>query len=377
MVALVAVAMLAACSREAPAPEPVRPVVLSRVAVGTTQALAVFAGEVKPRHEADLAFRIAGKLVERKVDVGAFVRRGQPLARLDPADVALQAQAQEAAVAAATTDATFARAEFERYENLHRQKFVSPSALDQKRNAMNAAVARLEQARATLAVTRNQAGYATLVASGEGMITAIHVEVGQVVGAGQVVMRLAETGEREVAIAVPEHRLDEVRQAKQLVVALWATPQKRYAARVREISPAVDPATRTYSVRIAVPGADAALGWGMTANVAVVGDGDPAAALVPLGAIYHRPDGQPAVWVFDQATGKVALRGIELGAFREDGAVVKKGLADGEWVVAAGANKLTEGQVVKPYEQPGVAGVAPPQKRAGSQLLAGGPVDLR
>jgi RND family efflux transporter MFP subunit len=376
-IALAAALLVAACARDAPHPEPVRPVLLAQVAVGATQDVAVFAGEVKPRHEADLAFRIAGKLVERRVDTGSAVRRGQTLARLDPSDVALQAQAQQAAVEAAKTEDAFARAEFERYENLHRQKFVSASALDQKRNAMNAAAARLEQARATLAVTRNQAGYATLLAPADGVITAVNAEVGQVVATGQVVMKLAETGEREVAIAVPEHRLDELRNATQLAVATWAQPRKRYAARVREIAPAVDPVTRTFAVRVAVPGADASLAWGMTANVAVVGAGDANAALVPLAAIYHDPHGKPAVWVFDPATGKVALRSVDLGAFREDGATVTRGLADGESVVAAGVHKLSEGQVVKPYEAPGVARIVPQSRRGPAHVLAGEPQGIR
>lgn len=351
---IVAVALLASCAREAAPPEPVRPVVLSKVAIGAAQDVAVFAGEVKPRHEADLAFRIAGKLVERRVEVGSAVRRGQALARLDPADVALQAQAQEAAVAAARTDEAYARAELQRYEDLYKQKFVSASALDQKRAAMNAAAARLEQALATLAVTRNQAGYATLVAPADGVVTAVAAEAGQVVAAGQVVIRLAQTGEREVVIAVPEHRLAEIRTARQLAVVLWADPQKRYPAQVREIAPAVDAATRTFAVRVAVPGADTALGWGMTAAVAVIGAGDARAALVPLASIYHGADGKPAVWVYDLGSGKVSLRAVELGAFREDGAVVTRGLADGEWIVAAGANKLVEGQVVRPYEGAGL-----------------------
>ena len=370
---LPAALLLAACAREAPPPPPVPPVVLAKVSVGATQDIAVFPGEVKPRHEAELAFRIAGKLVERSADVGASVRKGQTLARLDPADVVLQAQAQEAAVAAAITEDAFARAEFERYEHLYRQAFVSGSALDQKRNAMNAAAARLQQARSTLSVTRNQAGYATLVSPADGVLTAVTAEVGQVVAVGQVVMRIAETGEREVAIAVPEHRLDEIRSARGLTVSLWANPQKRYPARVREIAPAVDPATRTFAVRVAVPGADAALGWGMTANVAVVGAGDPHAALVPLAAIYRGADGKPAVWVFDQARGTVSLRAVELGAFREDGAMILRGLANGEWVVAAGVHKLVEGQVVRPYDGPGAA--TPPPASAGSRTRVAGSAD--
>lgn len=346
----IAVLGLAACAPETPPAPTVRPVLLTQVSVGGVPDIAVFAGEVKPRHEADLAFRIAGKLVERSVEIGTVVRRGQVLARLDPADVGLQAQAQAAAVAAAQTEDTFARAEYARYEHLQRQGFVSASSLDQKRSAMNAAAARLEGARASLAVTRNQAGYATLAAPSDGVITAVNAEAGQVVGIGQPVAKLAQTSEREVAIAVPEHRLHELRAAKALVVALWANPQKRYAARVREIAPAVDPVTRTFAVRIAVPEADAALGWGMTANVGVVGNGDAGSVLAPLASIYRGADNKPAVWVFDPATGKVTLRSVELGAFRDDGAAITRGLVGGEWIVAAGVHKLTEGQVVRPYE---------------------------
>jgi RND family efflux transporter MFP subunit len=352
-VVLIPLLLAAGCAREEPPADVVRPVQLVRASTATAASMAVFAGEVKPRHEADLAFRIGGKIVERKVDVGAAVRRGQLLARLDPSDVALQAQGAEAAAAAARTEATFARAEYERFESLNRQKFVSASALDQKRNAMNAADARLEQAQAALAVSRNQAGYAALVAPEDGVITAVTAEAGQVVASGQAVMRLARTGEREIAIAVPEHRVGEIRAARELGVVLWADPKKLYGARVREISPSVDPVTRTFAVRVAVPEADATLGLGMTANVVVGGAGTAGATLLPLSSIYHTPDGKPAVWIYDPREQKVDLRAVTLGAYREDGVLVASGVRDGEWVVAAGANKLKPGQRVRPYEEPG------------------------
>ena len=353
---------LAGCGKSEAPPEVVRPVQLAQVVIGATADTAVFAGEVKPRHETDLAFRIAGKIVERRVDVGASVRRGQVLARLDPADVALQAQAAEAAVAAARTESDFARAELQRYQDLYRQRFVSESALDQKRNTMLAAAARLQQAQATLAVNRNQAAYATLVAPDDSVVTTISAEAGQVVSAAQPVMKLARTDEREVAIAVPENRIDEVKRAQRLQVLLLANPRRPFEGRIREISPSVDPVTRTFAVRVAVPDADASLGWGMTANVVAMTAGGQN-ALVPLTAVYHQPDGQPAVWVYDPAARKVELRGVELGPYREDGAVITRGLANGEWIVAAGVNKLQPGQTVKPYEAPGkpvppVAGTA-------------------
>jgi RND family efflux transporter MFP subunit len=352
---LAAALALAACGKPEPAPEPVRPVQLAQVRVGGTAPTAVFAGEVKPRHESDLGFRIGGKVIARSADIGTRVARGQVLARLDPADAGLLAQAQNAAVTAAATELKFAQAEHDRYHDLFRQKFVSESALDQKRNALDVARARHEQAQAQLSVTRNQAAYANLVAPDSGVITAVNVEAGQVVTPGQAVMRLAREDEREVAISVPEHRIGELRRAKGLAVALWANPQKTYPAQVREVAPAVDPVTRTFAVRASILDADPAVQWGMTANVVLTGETAEGAALLPLPSIYRKA-GEPAVWIYEPRAGTVSLRPVVLGQYREDGVVVTAGLADGEWVVTAGVHKLREGQVVRPFE--GAADVA-------------------
>jgi len=358
--ALALASMLAACAKHETPPEPVRPVKLARVSLGETGTATVFAGEVKPRHESELGFRIAGKLVARLVDVGAHVRKGDPLARLDPSDVALQAQAAKATVAAAETEYLYAKAEYERYENLQNLKFVSASALDQKRNVMNANRAKLEQARAQQEVAQNQAGYAALVADADGVVTAVTAEVGQVVTVGQPVVRLARAEEREVAIAVPENRLGEVKGAKQLGVVLWANPEKVYPAKVREIAPAVDAATRTFAVRVSVLAPDEAVQWGMTANVVLQGEAGSRVAMVPSAAIYHAQDGRPAVWVYDPGKRTVSLRPVTLEGFREEGALVASGLANGEWIVAAGAHKLREGQAVTPWEGDGAPTPAAP-----------------
>jgi RND family efflux transporter MFP subunit len=354
-----AAAFAAGCAQHEPPAPPPRPVQLMQVRAGGAAATTVFAGEVRPRYESDLGFRIGGKVVARSVDVGARVERGQVLARLDPADVQLQADAQRAAAAAAATEYRFAQSEFDRYQNLYRQKFVSESALDQKRNALDVARAKHNQAQAQLAVTRNQAGYATLVAPDRGVITAVSVEAGQVVAAGQTVMRLAREEEREVAISVPEGRIGELGSAGAIAVVLWAHPRKLYPARVREVAPAVDPVTRTFAVRVSVLEPDAALQWGMTANVVLQGDDAPGAVLLPLTSVY-RSDGTPAVWVFDPQTGTVRLRAVELAQYREDGVVVRAGLEPGEWVVTAGVHKLRDGEVVRPFEPGGgLAGSTP------------------
>ncbi len=355
-----AILVLAGCGEKASPPEVVRPVRLVQVVQGGTLDTAVFAGEVRPRHEADLGFRIGGKLVARSVDVGARVRRGAVLARLDPADVGLQAEAAKAQVAATETEYKFAQAEYERYQKLLQEKFISASALDAKRNTFEANRAKFEQAKANLAVAQNQAGYSTLVANEDGVVTAVLAEPGQVVAAGQAVVRIAREEEREVAISVPENRIGELAAAKQLVAVLWAVPGKTYAAKVREVSPAVDPITRTFPVRVSIVAPDPAVQWGMTANVGLLAAGDAAAALLPLTSIYQK-DGKPAVWRYDPATGRVALAVVTIGQYREDGVLVTSGVASGDWIVAAGVNKLVPGQVVRPYDTgPSVAVPAAP-----------------
>ncbi|WP_295434522.1 efflux RND transporter periplasmic adaptor subunit [uncultured Thiodictyon sp.] len=341
------------CTKPAPVADAVRPVLLSQVVPGSGTEAAVFAGEVKPRYESDLAFRISGKIVARAVDAGARVRKGALLARLDPADVTLQAESAQAQVAAAQVDAEFARAEFDRYENLLKQNFISASALDAKRNAMKASHAKLEQAQANLAVTRNQAAYARLVAPQDGVITAVSAEAGQVVAAGQVVMRYAREDEREVEIAVPEARIDELKHADQIRVVLVADPGTGYRGQVREVSPALDPVTRTFTVRVSVIDPAPAMQWGMTANVHLAGPATGTASLLPATSLYQTSEGRPAIWVYDPAIGRVSLRAVVIAQYREDGVVIADGLAAGEWIVATGANKLHEGQQVRPYEEAG------------------------
>lgn len=348
---------LAACGAKESPPEVIRPVQLTQVTIGDTVDTAVFAGEVKPRHENDLGFRIGGKIVARLVDVGARVRKGQVLARLDPTDVALQAQAAAAQLAATETEYKFAQAEYDRYQNLQREKFVSASALDAKRNTLEANRAKYQQAKANRDVSQNQASYATLVANEDGVVTSVNAETGQVVAAGQAVLRIAREDEREVAISVPENRLAELKGARQLVVALWANPGKLYPAALREVSPSVDPVTRTFAVRVSMRETDPSVQLGMTANVGLVSPPAADAALLPLTSIY-RKDGKPAVWRYDLGTRQVALVPVTVGQYREDGVVVTSGVANGDWIVAAGVHKLQPGQVVRPYE--GVRGNASP-----------------
>ncbi|MDP2809359.1 MAG: efflux RND transporter periplasmic adaptor subunit [Rhodocyclaceae bacterium] len=321
---------LAACEKALlppPAPPPVVKVAI--VEDSATVDARSYSGEVRARHETPLAFRIGGKLVERRVDAGARVSPGQTLARLDPADVALQAgqaQAQEA----------LAEAETRRTRDLHVKNFVSGAALDAKETALRAA-----QAQAGL--TKNQVAYATLAADHSGVIAAVLVEPGQVVAAGQPVLRLARDGEREVSIALPETAFSGLKVGAAAEVTLWSGG-RTYRGRLRELSPAADPATRTYAARVSLLDADPQVALGMTAAVRFAGAGTPALT-VPLSAIFQQGD-RHAVWIVG-ADETIALRPVVVGAYADAGATITGGLAVGERIVGAGVHKLVAGQKVR------------------------------
>lgn len=340
---------LGSCAKPEPAPPPMPAVLVQTVRYDADASAAVFAGEIRARHETDLAFRIGGKMVAREVDAGASVRKGQVLARLDPADVELAAQGAQAQFAAARTELRFAEAELERSRALLARRFISQTAFDAKQSAYDAARARLDQARSQANVAANQSTYAALRADQDGVITAAPAERGQVVQAGQPVLRLALPQDKEAVITVPEARLGELRAARRISVRLWAAPERTYAAKVREIAPSADPATRSFQVKLALPDADAAVRLGMTADVLLAGEGGPTARL-PLAALGSR-EGRPVLWVVDDK-GVVAPRPADVAAYRHESALIRGGVAEGERVVVAGVHKLSAGQQVTPQPAP-------------------------
>ncbi len=341
-----AVAAVTACSKhEPPAPAP-RAVIAQVVGAKPTEGANVYSGEVRARHENDLAFRVGGKVVARYVDVGATVKKGTELARLDPQDAQLGVESARSQLAAAEADHALAKAELARYRDLYAKQYVSKAVLDARENTFNTTKARLEQARAQAQVARNQSSYTTLVAEADGVITAVNVEAGQVVSSGQPVLRFARPEEKEVAINVPETRLGELRDANQVAVALWAAPDKPYVGRVREIAPNADPATRTFMAKITIVDPDSAVKLGMTANVLLGERAGTEVITLPLTALTQ-VDGKAAVWVVDPQTNKVNLRPVAIGAYREDGVTVRDGLRPGEVVVTAGVHKLLPGETVR------------------------------
>ncbi|MFN8986366.1 MAG: efflux RND transporter periplasmic adaptor subunit, partial [Burkholderiales bacterium] len=195
---------LAGCGKSETAAPTIRPALAYKITPGGGTDIDVYSGDIRARYEVDHAFRVGGKIARRLVEAGAVVKRGQPLAELDPQDAKLAADAARSQVTALQTEADFADAELKRYRDLFTKGFISQSALDQKNNVANAARARLDAQKATATVSLNQAGYATLVAQTDGVVTQVSAEAGQVVAQGQTVLRVANQNELELAIAIPE-----------------------------------------------------------------------------------------------------------------------------------------------------------------------------
>jgi RND family efflux transporter MFP subunit len=348
MRALLAIAagVLAGCGNGEPPPEPVRPVITVVVGHGASATRDVYSGEVRARVETDLAFRVGGKIAARLVDAGARVRAGQALARLDPEDVRLAADAARAQIASAEAELALATSELERARELLARQFISQSGFDARQATFRAAAARAEQVRAQAAISVNQQGYTTLAADGDGLVLSVLAESGQVVAAGQPVLRLARDGPMEVVISVPEGQVARFRTGQAVSLFLWAEPDAAFPGQVREVAGAADPVTRTFAVRVSAPKHPEGMRVGMTASVVPAPAADDRVMVVPLPALAREGE-HAAVWVVDPGSSRVRKRPVKVGQYREDGATIVAGLAAGEIVVAAGVHKLRQDQVVR------------------------------
>ena len=322
-------ASLAACKEAAPPVKSERPALTRIVGAESAESGRLYSGEIRARHEVNLGFRIGGKIVARLVDAGAQVKAGEVLARLDPADAGLQAGAAKSQYLLAQADAA-------RYRELRGKGFVSQSALDAKEAALDAAGAQA-------GLTKNQSDYTVLVATHDGVVAATQAEAGQVVAAGQPVLRLAEAGEREVAIEIPEAEFA-VRHVgdKARVTTVGGA---HFEGRLRELSVVADPASRTYSARVAFDGAPAQVALGMTASVRFYEAEPLAGLLIPLSAIYQQ-EKKTAVWIVAQDH-SVGLREVKVASYRDDGAVIASGLSPGERIVSAGVHRLSPGEKIQ------------------------------
>lgn len=339
---------LIACGKAPPSdPRTAAPLVRVAIVEDAGAAARSFSGTVAARVQSDLGFRVAGKVQERLVDAGQRVKRGQPLLRIDPVDLKLAARAQQDAVAAAQARAQQAGEDEARYRDLRGTGAISASAYDQIKAAADAARAQLSAAQAQAEVARNANRYTDLLADADGVVMETLVEPGQVVAAGQPVVRLAHAGRREAVIQLPETLRPQVGSVAQ--ATLFGNAAVTVPATLRQLSESADRLTRTFEARYVLDGAlgDAPLGTTVSLRIADGTAAGPQAGLqVPLAALFDAGKG-PGVWVIAGNPAKVRWRPVTVLGLDDDHATVAGKLARGERIVALGAHLLRDGEQVR------------------------------
>ena len=324
--------------------KPERPVLTIKVKYEPQTPDRSFVGTIRPRIENDVGFRVSGKVAKRMVEVGQLVDPGQPLALLDEADLKLQGEQAEAELRAASGVLTQATAAERRSSELRSKGWSTDAQMDQVRAAADEARGRVSRAERSVELTKNNLSYATLTADARGVVTTTSAEPGQVVAAGQGVVRIARIAEKEVAVAVPETLVARA-QGGEAHVSLWSDPDRKFRAKLRELAPAADTATRTYLAKFSIPDATDEVKLGMTATLTLADPASERVARVPLSAIYNQGDGV-SVFVAD-ATGFVEARPVIVKAYETRDAIITGGVDDGATIVALGVHKLDSGQKVR------------------------------
>ncbi|KRA50870.1 efflux RND transporter periplasmic adaptor subunit [Pseudoxanthomonas sp. Root630] len=341
---------LAACGGQSSAdPRTEAPLVRTATVKGADTGSRSFTGTVAARVQSDLGFRVSGKVSQRLVDAGQTVRRGQVLMRIDPSDLRLAAQAQQQAVLAAQAQATRAIADEARYRTLVGTGAVSASSYDQSKAVADAARAQLAAARAQAQVANNANQYAELLADADGVVMETLAEPGQVVNAGQPVVRLARTGDREAIVHLPETLRPALGSTGRAM--LYGDSRGPVPAKLRQLSDAADPLTRTYEARYVLDGvlADAPLGATVTVDIES-GATSTEGLQVPIGALFD-PGKGTGVWVLEGKPTKTVWRPVQVLEITAEMARVKGNLRTGTQVVAIGAHLVKNGQVVVPMSE--------------------------
>jgi len=343
-IALLAVALVGCNERVAEKSAPGRPVLVATVHYEAESPERSFVGTIKPRIETDMGFRVPGKVAKRLVEVGQTVDVGQPLATLDEVDLKLQAEQAEAEFSAATGVLAQAAASENRAKDLRVKGWTTDAQMDQARAAADEARARLNRAERSVELTKNSLSYATLVADTRGVVTATLIDAGQVVASGQTAIRVARFAEKEAVVAIPETLLGRAKDAT-ASVTLWSEPNRKYAAKLREISPSADAATRTYLAKFSLPDAGDKVSLGMTATLTLSDPATERVARVPLSALFSQ-GAASSLYIVDDA-GDVTLKPVAVKAYESDDVVISGGVDEGARVVVLGVQKLDPAQKVR------------------------------
>lgn len=345
--------LLGGCS-EPPQPQPeIRPVRTVVVDPKPIEDDRQAVGEIRPRQESDIGFQVGGKVISRAVDVGVSVKAGDLIARLDEQDFQNRLRSAQSDVVSAEAVLVEAQATEDRQNELLGKGVTTRANYDAAVKNRRSAEAKLESSKAALDLAKDQLAYTELKADFDGIVTAVAVEPGQVVAAGQTVIKLARPDRVDAVFNVAEAAFrDRVPNEKPAVlVSLLSSPTITADGIVREVSPVADPTTRTYQVKVSLENPPPAMRFGASVLGRLKATTAPVIAL-PGSALFDK-GGKPAVWLFDSSTSTVTLRPVELVRFETDRVIVSDGLKKGDVVVTAGVNRLREGQSVRRLEQAG------------------------
>jgi RND family efflux transporter MFP subunit len=342
---------LAACKEEPLRVSDVRPVRAETVTPSLAPDERAVVGDIRPRRESDHGFRVSGKIVTIPVHVGDTVKAGDILASLDDEDFSNRLKQAAADLKSADAVLEEARANEGRQRQLLATGVTTRAAYDAARKTLLASEATQQSARVALKMAGDQLSYAELRAEFDGIVTATNAEAGQVVGVGQMVVRLAPLGERDAVFAVAESTIQDgaFKLGDPVDVALLSDPSLAVDGVVREVSPIADPATRTFDVKVALAPAPHQMLFGASVSGHAIATTRPEISL-PLSAVFEH-SGTAAVWIYGRDKGAVSLRPVTIARFTEDHVVIAEGLARGDVVVTAGVNRLREGQKVKLVEE--------------------------
>jgi len=333
---------LAGCGEPEADPRTEAPLVRTISAEPATAQERGFAGVVAARVQSNLGFRVAGKVTERLVDAGQTVHAGQPLMRIDRTDYQHAIAAQAANLASAKARLDQAAADEKRYSGLVEAGAVSKSTYDQIKSAADSARGQYDAVLAQLNVSRDEGDYATLLADSDGVVVDTLAEPGQVVAAGQVVIRLAHAGQREALVGLPETVRPSLGAGA--TAAIYGA-DGRSPAHLRQLSDAADPQTRTFEARYVLEGPAAAAPLGSTVTL-YIPSGVKSGVAVPLGALDDEGKGL-GVWLVNEAASTVSWHAVEIASIGAETAILSKGVSAGDRIVSLGGHFLHEGQAVR------------------------------
>jgi RND family efflux transporter MFP subunit len=338
--------VLASCGEAPKAPEIIRPVKAMMVEAPVTERTLTYSGTLAPRIESTLGFRVAGKVVERFVNAGNEVKKGQKIARLDETDLKLAENSARASLAAARTRMAVAKDALDRANSLITNDFISRSTVDQRKLDFDSAKAAFDAAQDQLNQAVNATSYALLLADKDGIVTSVRAEPGQVVSAGQAIITFALAGDIEAAVYVPEQEIAQFKVGDPATVSLWSADNIKADGKIREIAGAADPASRTYAVRVSLDRENPRMRLGMTAAVQLRARIEKPAFVVPIASLTDAAGGK-AVFVANAADSTVSSRKVTVTGLTDDGAKISEGLNPGDIVVTGGVQFLRDGMKVR------------------------------